>query len=630
MTSTLVHSQHTSKGGKTVPQIADKATSATNFDVKATLAENRLQGLWRLLNDYRLMYFGATLALATAALFMTGGVLLIRYVVDTLLLNPTDNFLSAVLGVAGAYVGLQVLRGGFSFLSNSMAAKVAEGIALRLKDYLFDHIQHLPFTYHDKMPTGELIQRVTSDVDTIRRFFAEQLIGIGRIVVLFIVNFSALLFIAPTLGIISVLVIPVVMVLSLFFFRQVSKAYEDFQEQDAVVSRTVQENLSGVRVVKAFARQGYEVKRFEGENHKKFRLGTRFMKMHAVYWPFTDVLMGVQVAFGYFTGATMVINGDITLGTYIAYVSILWWIIDPVRNLGRLIVQISEASVSYDRLREVIRNDWEDMGYGKPAPLANPQGNLVFDKLSFEYETGKPILQDIHFTVQVGQTIALLGSTGSGKTSLMALLTRFYDYTGGSIKLDGVELREYPRVFLRNLVGVVEQEPFLFSASIRDNIAYGIYRPVSDEEVFAAARAAAAHDFILSFPEGYNTLVGERGVTLSGGQKQRVALARTLLKNPRILVLDDATSSVDTQTESEIREALDKLMANRTSFVIAHRIQSVMNADLILVMDKGHIVQRGTHDTLMQEEGIYRRTYDMQARIETELERELSDVGLAV
>ncbi|MCS6835774.1 MAG: ABC transporter ATP-binding protein/permease [Anaerolineae bacterium] len=612
-------------------QIATKATTADTFNVKATLAHNRLLGLWRLLKGYRPMYLSATLSLGVAALLMTGGVLLIRYFVDNILVRPDESFMTAALAVALLYVAMQAVRGFFSFRSNERAARVSESVALRLKDYLFDHLQHLPFAYHDKMPTGELIQRVTSDVDAIRLFFAEQLIGIGRIFVLFVVNFAALLFLHAPLALLSVLVIPIVMVLSLFFFRRVSAAYEDFQEQDAVVSRTVQENLSGVRVVKAFARQDFEKQRFEGENHKKFRLGTRFMTMHAIYWPFTDVLMGLQTALGYLAASLMVLDGQITLGTYVAYVGVVWWIIDPVRNLGRLIVQVSEAMVSYDRLSEVIRPDWEDMGYGLPAPVSQPQGRLKFEGVSFEYEPGKPVLHDISFEVEPGQAVALLGSTGSGKTSLMALLTRFYDYTGGRITLDGVDLKAYPRVFLRNLIGVVEQEPFLFSTTIRNNIAYGVYREVSQEEIEAAARAAAAHDFIASFPEGYNTLVGERGVTLSGGQKQRVALARTLLKNPRILILDDATSSVDTQTESQIREALDGLMSQRTSFVIAHRIQSVMNADLILVMDKGRIVQRGTHEQLMAErDGIYRKTYDMQASIETELERELSYVGLAV
>jgi ATP-binding cassette subfamily B protein len=249
--------------------------------------------------------------------------------------------------------------------------------------------------------------------------------------------------------------------------------------------------------------------------------------------------------------------------------------------------------------------------------------------MSFEYETGSAVLNQITFRCKPGQTIALMGSTGSGKTSMVNLLPRFYEYTGGQLLLDGVDLQDYPREFLRQTIGIVEQEPFLFSRTIRDNIAYGVGRDVSDEEIEAAARAAAIHDVILSFPDGYKTMVGEKGVTLSGGQKQRVTIARTLLKNPRILILDDATSSVDTETEARIRAALQRLMEGRTTFIIAHRVQSVMNADLILVLDQGRIVQRGTHDQLVAQSGIYRKIFEMQTRIEEELERELADVGLS-
>jgi ATP-binding cassette subfamily B protein len=291
-------------------------------------------------------------------------------------------------------------------------------------------------------------------------------------------------------------------------------------------------------------------------------------------------------------------------------------------------VQMSRGFVSYDGVAEIMREEWEDLGRGVQTPRESLEGEVVFENVNFQYSNGIPILHNISFRVAPGQTVALLGATGSGKTSLVNLLTRFYDYNKGSIRIDGIELTEYPRRFLREHVGLVEQESFLFSRSIRENITYGVNRDVSDEEVYAAARAAAVHDVIETFPEGYMTVVGERGVTLSGGQKQRVALARTLLKNPKILVLDDATSSVDTQTESEIRNALNNMMAKRTSFIIAHRIQSVMNADLILVFDHGRIVQRGTHEELMTENGIYRRTYEMQARIESEMQEELSHVGV--
>jgi ATP-binding cassette subfamily B protein len=327
---------------------------------------------------------------------------------------------------------------------------------------------------------------------------------------------------------------------------------------------------------------------------------------------------------GFTAGALMAINGTITVGDYLAYAGMVLWIIWPMRNLGRFIVQMSTGLVSFGRVRDVIREDREPLDAGTHAPASGVRGEVAFENLAFRYAAGERVLEAIDFCVRPGQAVALLGPTGSGKTSLVNLLPRFYDYTDGRLTLDGVELKDYPRHFLRQQIGIVEQEPFLFSRTIRENITYGVGRDVPHEEVEVAARAAAIHDTILTFPAGYDTLVGEKGVTLSGGQKQRVAIARTLLKDPRILILDDSTSSVDTETEAEIRAALDNLMQGRTTFIIAHRIQSIMDADLILVLDHGRIVQRGTHATLVQQEGIYRRIYDMQAQVEVELEQELS------
>jgi ATP-binding cassette subfamily B protein len=604
----------------------DVASTTTNFDVKQTIHPNRLRSMWLLLAGYRPRYVAAVAALGMAGVMNTLSLLLLAFLVDNVLVTLPENFLTLLVLIAAGYVALSLVRGLFAFVSGALAGEVSEGVALRLKDFLFDHIQRLTFSYHDKMPTGELIQRVTSDIDAVRRFFAEQAIGLGRIVMLFAINFTALMLLEWRLALFSVAVVPVIGIMSIFFFRRVENAYEAFQEQDGVVSATLQENLSGVRVVKAFARQDFEVNRFEKENHKKFSLGKAFMMLHAVYWPVTDTLTGLQMAAGFAVGALMVINDQITLGIFVTYMAMLGWIINPIRELGRLIVQISTGLVSFDRIAGVVRNERELLGKDEPPPVSDLKGSVRFEHVTFAYEAGKPVLNDISFEVPAGQTVALLGSTGSGKTTLMALLTRFYEYTEGSITLDGVELREFPRYFLRANIGVVQQEPFLFSRSIRENITYGVQRKVSDEEVYAAARAAAVHDVIMEFPDGYNTIVGEKGVTLSGGQKQRVALARTLLKNPRILILDDATSSVDTETESQIREALETMMTQRTTFIIAHRIQSVMIADQILVMDKGRIVQRGTHEELMREDGIYRKTYEMQARIETELESELANV----
>jgi ATP-binding cassette subfamily B protein len=325
----------------------------------------------------------------------------------------------------------------------------------------------------------------------------------------------------------------------------------------------------------------------------------------------------------------MAIRGEITLGMYIAYVGLVVWLIWPIRNLGRMIVSASTGMVSYGRLMDVVKQAREPLFDGTYHPKGSVRGDIVFENVSFMYSDGKAnALKDISFHVRPGQAIALLGSTGSGKTSLVNLLPRFHEYTDGRILLDGIELKEYPRAYLRRQIGIVEQEPFLFSRSIRENISYGVGRDVSDEEVERAAKAAAVHDVIMGFPDGYKTIVGEKGVTLSGGQKQRVTIARTLLKNPRILILDDSTSSVDTETEASIREALNSLMENRTTFIIAHRIQSVMIADLILVLDKGGVIQMGTHaELLAQPDGMYRRIYDIQTRIDEELELEMAKVN---
>ncbi len=589
-------------------------------------ALGRFVGLMRLLAGYRLRYFGAITALALAALFNAATFLLIRQFVDGVIGHPDAPSLAPLFALA--FIALTALRGLFTFMSGRWAAMTSERIAERLRNYVYDHIQRLSFHYHDKMATGELIQRCTSDIDAIRRFYAEQAVGFGRITLLFLVNFGAILSMNVQLGLLSVVVIPPVFIISVFFFRKVSKKYKAFQEQEARLSTVLQENLSGVRVVKAFARQDYEMDKFNRENEERYRLGRGFMLMHSAYWPVTDLITGFQMIFGFFVGALMAIDGTISVGTYLAYAGLVIGIIYPIRDLGRLIVQMSTAFVSFDRVVDIIREDRVPINKTIAGPVSQIRGKVAFENVCFEYEPGKPVLQDITFTCEAGQTIALMGGTGSGKTSLVGLLPRFYDYTSGRITIDDIELREYPYHFLRAHIGIVEQEPFLFSRSIRENIAFGVDREVTDAEVEQAARAAAIHDVILSFPNGYDTLVGERGVTLSGGQKQRVALARTLLKNPRILILDDATSSVDTETESEIRAALQNLMNGRTTFIIAHRVQTVMNADLILVLDHGRIVQRGTHETLMREnDGFYRRIYDMQARIEAELEKELSGVG---
>ena len=597
-------------------------------NLRRALAASRLRAMFLLLDGYRHLYAGAIGSLMLATMSQTAIWLLLAWFADNLLAGiaassaPTVQ-LRELLLLAGTFLLLASLQAVFSFNSGRLAARAAEGVTLRLRTALFDHIQWLTFRTLDKLQTGDLLQRSTSDVDAIRRFLSDQALEIGRILALFVVNLAAIMVIHVPLGLVSVVSMPATVLISWWFFKRLERVYRAYQEQDAVLSTTMQESLTAVRVVKAFARQAHEIDKFGQENLKRFRLGRRMVTMYSLYWPCSDFAGALQQVGGLVYGGILVLNGEISLGAYVAYAGILHQVIWPIRELGRLIIHFSTGMVSCKRVLEVIGEQREALDEGL-RPQRELCGKLEFRDVGMRYDEGEPALQDISFHCEAGQTVALLGATGSGKTTLVNLLPRFYEYTSGSILLDGLELREYARGWLRERIGIIEQEPFLFSRSIRENITIGLSREVSDEEVHAAARAAAVHEVILDFPQGYDTVVGERGVTLSGGQKQRLALARTLLRDPKILLLDDATSSVDTETEAEIHDALNMLMQGRTTFIIAHRIQSLMAADLILVLERGRIVQRGTHSQLVNQPGVYRRVHDVQARIDEELEQEVS------
>lgn len=600
-------------------------TGSEFIDLKYVVSQSRWRGLWRLLQGQYAAYGGAAFSLGVSALCRSSVYLLLGYFIDNVLGTP--NFSRQVPLVALSFIGLAIVQGIFTYLSGSLSGRTGERVAQRLRNYLYDHLQRLSFVFHDKTKTGELIQKVTSDVDAVRKFIAQEAVEFGRIIMLFFMNFGVLIYINPRLAFLSIICVPFTVGMSYYFFGRISKAYEAFQNQDGVLSSVLQENLSGVRVVKAFARQEYEINKFEKENSKKYGLGRKLLLWHSFFWPMSDIITGAQMLFGFYMGAVMTMSGEITIGNYIAYISVLIWLIWPIRNLGRVIVQMSQGLVSFDRVMGIIKEEREPIEVGDYLPAERPKGEIVFEDVSFEYEPGQPIISNVSFKVEAGQVVALLGSTGSGKTSLVSLLPRFYDYTTGRILLDGVDLKRYPRKYLRDNIGIVLQEPFLFSRTIRENIRYSVGRDVSDADIENASKAAAVHDVIREFPGQYDTLVGEKGVTLSGGQKQRVTLARTLLKNPSILILDDATSSVDTETEAEIRGALKRLMQDRTTFIIAHRIQSVMMADVILVFDEGRIVQQGTHQELLKQEGIYRKVFDIQTMIEEEVQREVSSVN---
>src|ERR1051325_65000 len=436
------------------------------FDFRKAIDKNHLKGIWKMMVDYRLPYFAATMALAVSAIAKTCTYLLLRYFADDVLTQRRyigNSLTQTALWIGVGFVTLAAFEGTFSFLSGRLAAYTAEGITRRIRDFLFDHIQRLSFSYHATTPTGDLIERVTSDVDALRRFFSEQGIGIGRIALLFIVNFIAILNLNVKLGLLSVIAIPFMLWVSLWFFKRVTKAFENYQSQEAVLSTTLQENLTGVRVVKAFGRQEYEKGKFEKDNWTKYIRGKFLLLMHSLFWPLSDIVLGLQMLFGFVYAATMAINGEITVGMYIAYVGLVVWLIWPIRNLGRIIVSASTGMVSYGRLMEIVKQAREPLFDGKFQPQGPVKGDLEFQEVSFMYSDGKEeVLKNVSFHVRPGQVIALLGSTGSGKSSLVNLLPRFHEYTSGHILLDGVELKDYSRAYLRKQIGIVEQEPFLF------------------------------------------------------------------------------------------------------------------------------------------------------------------------
>ncbi len=590
-------------------------------DFRRLLSRRGVRLLWNMLAGFRALFGAAVLCVAAAAAAKTVSFFLIRGFVDDVFVK--NGALALVLAYILWFTLFALVEAAATYGRGRLAARSAEGIVLSLRRFLFDHIQRLSFRYHDRVRTGDLIERVTSDVETVQRFYGEQATEIGRILALFAINFVSLLFLDVTVGLLSIVLLPVVIAVSVWFFRRIFKRYDAYQDQEAALSSTLQENVSAVRIVRAFARHEFERGKFERDNAEKFRRGCKLTRLHSLYWPITDLLCFAQTVFIFCLGASFVLAGRMSPGTFLAVNAMVANVVWPMRMLGRIVVEASMAVVSSKRLGEVAREEPEPYAFAaaaRRAAAAVPRlkGEVAFDRVCFSYNDGEPVLCDVSFAASPGQITAVMGPTGSGKTSLVSLIPRFYAPSSGAVRVDGRDAGEYPLEVLRQSIGVVEQEPFLFSRSLRENLVYGAGREVREDELKAAVRAAALEEVVEKLPEGYDTLVGERGVTLSGGQKQRVAIARTVLKDPAILILDDATSSVDTETEAEIREALRGLMKNRTCFVIAHRVQTVKFADAIIVLKNGRIAEQGTHRELAAGSGFYRTVYELQSRLEDE------------
>jgi len=525
-------------------------------------------------------------------------------------------------------LGLGLLTAVLRFAQRYLSEWVAAHIGYDLRTRMYDHLQHLPFAYHDHAQTGQLISRCIEDVRAIQNFAAGSVIEIVQLFFLSAGVITLLFLSDPWLAAITLLPLIPMIVMTGDFGRRVTRLFYTVDNALGDLSARLQENVTGVQVVRAFAREPYEVSRFDETNRAYLHSRIRVIGEWSKVMPTTNLLIVIGTILVLWFGGQRVMEGRLTVGELVAFNAYLLMLSTPVQQLAWLVNAAGEAEAGAQRVFEVLETRPEIRSPQHPILLPKVRGAVEFRNVSLIYQDEKKeSLTDINLRVEPNQTVALIGPTGAGKTSLVNLIPRFYDVTAGAVLVDGVDVRGLDPVALRRSIGIVLQTSLLFSDSIRENIAYG--RPqASMEEVVAAARAAQAHEFIMGFPNGYETLVGERGVTLSGGQRQRVAIARALLMNPRILILDDSTSSVDTQTEQALQAALRTLMQGRTTFIIAHRLATVRRADLILVMDRGRIVQRGTHASLLSEGGLYREIYDLQLSqfIESTEEREAAEL----
>jgi ATP-binding cassette subfamily B protein len=563
------------------------------------------------ISQYRWAVMASLAALLIVTMAQLGVPLIIRQVVDEgLEKGRLDLMIQAALFVAGLGFVIAV----FSYIQRYLSEWIAAKIGYDLRNRLYDHIQHLPFSYHDHAQTGQLISRCIEDVRSLERFAGYGVVDLLRLLLLSVVIVGILFWANARLAWIALLPMLPLLWISADFGRKLGGFFLAVDNALGELSSRLQENVSGVQVVRAFAREPHEIERFDQANRVLYRARVRVIRQWSRVLPASLFLVSASTILIIWLGGEMALRGEMTVGEVVAFNSYLALLAMPAMEVTWVVNIAGEAVAGAQRMFEILDAAPEIHTPAGAVMLPPLAGRVEFCAASFLYHgESAHALQDIHLTVEPNQVAALVGPTGSGKSSLISLIPRFYDVSAGAVLVDGVDVRQADLKSLRSQIGIVLQTSLLFSTTIRENIAYG--RPGADmEEITAAARAAQAHEFITQFPQGYETVVGERGVTLSGGQRQRVAIARALLLNPRILILDDSTSSVDTETERLIQQALARLMEGRTTFVIAHRLSTVRRADMILVMEDGRIVERGVHTGLLAQDGLYRQIYELQLR----------------
>lgn len=613
---------HAPRGGTlSVSAIASRLSSDHRGAEEQGLNASARRIFWKLTAGQRLRYIAAILAMAIGTIFLLMVPYVLKRALDALL-SGQATMLETILPAAMAIVAFNALHGGFTYLRGRWAAQASEGIVRELRHQLFAHLEALPCSYHDQADTGDLVQRCSSDVETVRVFLASQVVEIARVSLFLIVAIPIMLAQDPGMTVLSLILVPVIVFFAVQFFRKVRGLFQKVDESEGRLTTVLQENLTGIRVVRAFARQDYEIKKFLEKNGEFRDLEYRLFIALTNYWTLSDLLVFTQLGLVLIGGAYFVVQGYITLGTWVLFWWLLRTIIWPIRHIGRVLADTGKATVAMGRIQEILSEETESE---EPRSQTEVRGDIDVRDLKFAYQNGRTVLHDLSLSISEGETIALLGPPGAGKSTLVNLFVRLYDYEQGSIRIGGRELKTIHRDEVRDAFGMVLQDPFLYSKTVRDNVAIG-HGSAADHEVEESARAADIHGNITGFDDGYETMVGERGVTLSGGQRQRLAIARALLKKPRFLVLDDSLSAVDTKTEAHILQSLAARRGHQTTILIAHRLSSTRLADRIFVFDRGRIVQQGTHDELLAAEGAYRRLWTIQGTLEDEIARDLSGV----
>ncbi|MCW3990052.1 MAG: ABC transporter ATP-binding protein/permease [Candidatus Bathyarchaeota archaeon] len=508
-------------------------------------------------------------------------------------------------------VFIALVTGIFNFVQRYTTTIVGQRATFNMRDDMYNSLLEQSFSFYDQQRTGQLMARATGDINMLGRFFQMGVRMFLSSVLLMVLVFYSLASINPMLTLISVIVIPFVFLATREYSKRIGPLWAAVREQNGVITSVLQENLAGVRVVRGFSREEHEEEKFSAELQEFFDMNITMARIRAFFMPLATFISSIGFVLIIWYGGGQVIAGALTVGSLVAFYFYLARLMRPVRMIGFMTSMIVRALAAGNRVFDIIDAEVEVHDKEDAVEVSEIEGRLTFQDVWFSYDGTNMVLKDIDLDVRPGQTIAILGATGSGKSSIINLIPRFYDVSEGSIKLDGTDLRDLKIKSLRGIIGIVRQEPFIFSTTLRENIAYGVQN-ASLKDIREAAGRAKIDDFIHGLPDGYDTKVGERGVTLSGGQKQRVAIARALLKNPKILIMDDSTSSVDTQTEYEIQQALDELLEDRTTFIITQRLSSIKKADYIIVLDDGEISEEGTHDQLIANDGIYRKLYDTQ------------------